>query len=54
MCFYVTEVCQLLVENTESGPAAHVKAIEEVCDPLDRAGDELDVLSVDPVSLEQS
>ena len=47
-----TEICELLVEDTEPGPAAHVKAIEEVRDPLDAASDELNVLPVHPVSLE--
>ena len=49
----ITEICELLVEDAEPGPAAHVKAVEEVRDPLDAASDELDVLPVHPVSLEQ-
>ena len=48
----ITEVCELLIEDTESGPAAHVKAVEEVSDPLDASSDELNVLPVHPVSLE--
>ena len=48
----ITQVGQLLVEDAEPGPAAHVEAIEEVCDPLDAAGDQLNVLPVHPVSLE--
>ena len=49
----LTEICELLIENTESGSAAHVEAVEEVCDPLDTSGDQLYVLPVHPVSLEQ-
>ena len=52
--FAVTEICQLLVENAESGPAAHVKAIEEVCNSLDGASDQLYIFSVHPVSLKQT
>ena len=48
----ITEVCELLIEDTEPGPAAHVKAVEEVSDPLDASSDELNVLPVHPVSLE--
>ena len=48
----ITQVGQLLVEDAKSGPAAHVEAIEEVCDPLDAACDQLNVLPVHPVSLE--
>ena len=48
----ITEVCELLIEDTEPGPAAHVKAVEEVSDPLDASGNELNVFPVHPVSLE--
>ena len=48
----ITEVGELLVEDTEPGPAAHVKAVEEVSNPLDASSDELNVLPVHPVSLE--
>ena len=48
----ITEVCELLIEDTQSGPAAHVKAVEEVSDPLDASGNELNVFPVHPVSLE--
>ena len=47
-----TEICELLVEDTQPGPAAHVKAVEEVRDPLDAAGDQLNVFPVHPISLE--
>ena len=47
----VTEICEFLIEDTQSGPAAHVKTIEEISDPLDGAGDQLYVFSVDPISL---
>ena len=44
--------CYLLIKTEhERKPAAHVEAVEEVRDPLDAAGDELDVLPVDPVRL---
>ena len=49
----ITEVGELLVEDTEPGPAAHVKAVEEVSDPLDASSDELNVLPVHPVSLKK-
>ena len=49
----VTEICEFLIEDTQSGPATHVETIEEVRDPLDGARDELYVFSVDPVSLQE-
>ena len=48
----ITKVGELLVEDTQPGPAAHVKAVEEVRDPLDAAGDQLNVFPVHPISLE--
>ena len=51
MVNFPLEVSELLVEDTQPGPAAHVKAVEEVSDPLDASGDELNVLPVHPVSL---
>ena len=52
MVNFPLEVSELLVEDTQPGPAAHVKAVEEVSDPLDASGDELNVLPVHPVGLE--
>ena len=52
ICEFYTEICQFLIENTQSGPAAHVEAIEEVSDPLDGASDQFYVFSVDPVGLQ--
>ena len=48
-----TEICEFLIEDTQSGPATHVETIEEVRDPLDGASDQLYVFSVDPVSLQE-
>ena len=48
----ITKVGELLVEDTQPGPAAHVKAVEEVSDPLDAARDQLNVFPVHPISLE--
>ena len=49
----VTEICEFLIEDTQSGPATHVETIEEVRDPLDGARDQFYVFSVHPVSLEE-
>ena len=51
MSILLTEICEFLIEDTQSGPAAHVETIEEVSDPLDGACDELYVFPVDPVRL---
>jgi hypothetical protein len=46
--------CQSRIVLYEYLPAGHVKGVEEVGNPLDGAGDELNVLPVHPIRLERT